>query len=155
MMINVTKLDAEIRRAGIAISGCDTNGIVFDEQGSQIQKRADVAAIIAAHDPNPSADELAALARKLGAKAIAQSVNGWFTWDISQMSTWVQDNIGTPLVNGRANLPVSITLTNIRPILVAFLDILDKILVMMIALAKMEIALRDDKWPEQNNPTIK
>lgn len=155
-MINIDKLSAELKAANIFFSGCNTDGVVWDIDGlTEIQTRADVIAVLAAHDPNPSAAELATIARKAGAKSIAQGVGSWFTWDVAAMSDWVQTNIGTPLANGRANLPASITLANIRPILVAFLDILDKMLVMMIALAKMEIALRDDKWPEQNNPTAK
>lgn len=52
-MINPTKLASELISAGIAISGCNDLGIVWDEQGQEIQTRADVAAIIQAHDPAP------------------------------------------------------------------------------------------------------
>lgn len=50
-MVNPVKLHTELVAAGIAISGCDSNGIVFDLNGNQIQSRSDVKAIIAAHIP--------------------------------------------------------------------------------------------------------
>jgi hypothetical protein len=50
-MINAQKLDAELKNAGIQISGCNTNGKVWDVGNNEIQSRADVAAVIAAHNP--------------------------------------------------------------------------------------------------------
>ena len=50
-MINVGKLHKQIEAAGIEISGCNANGIVWDADGNEIQSRADVEAIIAAHNP--------------------------------------------------------------------------------------------------------
>lgn len=52
-MINSTKLAAELVSAGITISGCNDSGVVWSEQGDEIQTRADVAAIIQDHDPIP------------------------------------------------------------------------------------------------------
>lgn len=53
-MINVEKLTQEIISSGIKISGCNINGVVWAEDGkTEIQKRADVALIIKAHDPTP------------------------------------------------------------------------------------------------------
>lgn len=52
-MINTQKLSKELALAGILSSGCNSNGVVWDVNGSEIQDRADVAAVIAAHDPAP------------------------------------------------------------------------------------------------------
>lgn len=49
--INVKKLHQELKTANIVISGCDSNGVVWDKLGKQIQDRADVLAILGAHDP--------------------------------------------------------------------------------------------------------
>jgi len=51
--INPIILTEQILNARINISGCDSGGNVFDVDGvTQIQTRPDVAAIIAAYDPN-------------------------------------------------------------------------------------------------------
>jgi hypothetical protein len=94
--------------------------------------------------PLPTTAELATNARRAGAKEIAASVTGWFNWTPAQANDWIQTNIGTPLTNGRTNPP-----TTLRAVFLAVLDILDKMLVIQIAMAKMIIALRDDRWPEQ------
>jgi hypothetical protein len=53
-MINTTKLSNELRAAGITTHGnCNSNGVVWDDDNNEIQKRADVKAILAAHDPTP------------------------------------------------------------------------------------------------------
>lgn len=53
--INVVKLHEELEAAGIEISGCDSNGKVLDNDNNEIHNRADVKAIIKAHDPAPDA----------------------------------------------------------------------------------------------------
>lgn len=53
MLINVSKLHNELIIQGIQINGCDSNGIVYDLSNREIQNRADVAMIIANHDPTP------------------------------------------------------------------------------------------------------
>lgn len=53
-MINVQKLTQELITAGIKISGCNSDGIVWAEDGTtEIQDRKDVKEIIARHDPTP------------------------------------------------------------------------------------------------------
>lgn len=51
--MNTTKLTKELIAAGIAVSGCNSAGKVWDMDGNEIQDRADVAEVIAAHDPSP------------------------------------------------------------------------------------------------------
>ena len=50
--INVGKLDIELRSLEIEISGCNSNGIVWDMEGNEIQDLPEVDAVIAAHDPS-------------------------------------------------------------------------------------------------------
>jgi len=49
--VNATKLHGELAAAGIEFSGCNSNGIVWALDGTEIQDRADVASVIAVHDP--------------------------------------------------------------------------------------------------------
>lgn len=51
-MINVEKLDRELKAAGIAVSGCNADGVVWGSDGStEIQDRPEVKVVIAAHTP--------------------------------------------------------------------------------------------------------
>jgi hypothetical protein len=52
-MIDSTKLYKELKAAGISLSGCNSNGVVWDANGNEIQARPDVAEVIALHDPTP------------------------------------------------------------------------------------------------------
>ncbi len=53
-MINVEKLTKELTMAGIKTAGCNSNGIVWAEDGTtEIQDRKDVKAVIAKHSPEP------------------------------------------------------------------------------------------------------
>lgn len=49
--INVMKLHKELVAAGVEISGCNSDGKVWDKDNIEIQDRADMQAIILAHDP--------------------------------------------------------------------------------------------------------
>lgn len=54
---NLLKLSKELIAAGVCTDGnCGDDGVVFDDDGNQIQTRPDVVAILAAHNP----DELVA-----------------------------------------------------------------------------------------------
>jgi len=57
-MINVTKLQKEL--SNIPNGGCNDKGVVWDVDGvTEIQSRPDVAAILAAHNPNtPAWDDI-------------------------------------------------------------------------------------------------
>ena len=58
MLINPTNLDRELKLAGIKTGGCNSNGIVWAEDGTtEIQDRKDVKAVIAKHDPTPIPEE--------------------------------------------------------------------------------------------------
>jgi hypothetical protein len=65
-MLNSTKLERELKAAGVEVSGCNSAGVVWDLEGNEIQSRVDVAAVIELHDPTPEiiltdAERIAAL----------------------------------------------------------------------------------------------
>ena len=50
---NIAILTQELRAAGISTAGnCSDTGIVWDDNNQEIQTRPDVAAILAAHNPD-------------------------------------------------------------------------------------------------------
>lgn len=56
-MINLRKLNKELKQAGISFAGVNDEGIVWGVDGkTEIQNRPDVFAIINSHDPNPEPD---------------------------------------------------------------------------------------------------
>jgi len=58
-MINLSKLTKEMTAAGIPISGCNVDGVVWAPDGTtEIQEQPDVALIISAHDPTPTPEPL-------------------------------------------------------------------------------------------------
>ena len=62
--INVEKLTRELMTSGIKISGCNSDGIVWAEDGiTEIQDRKNVKAIIKIHDPTP--DPVETLEKKI------------------------------------------------------------------------------------------
>lgn len=64
-MINTQKLFSELICAGVSTSGCNAIGIVWDLQSNEIQTRPDVAAIIAAHTPGSSWDDIRTIRNSL------------------------------------------------------------------------------------------
>lgn len=75
------------------------------------------------------------------------AVPGWATWTKTQARTWFDNNIHDPLVDGRAALPPTLTLTTTRIAIVGILDILDQMAVMLWNIARVIIALRNHTWP--------
>ena len=58
MLINPTNLDRELKLAGIKTGGCNSNGIVWAEDGTtEIQDLPEVQAVKKAHDPTPIFEE--------------------------------------------------------------------------------------------------
>ena len=51
--INAEKLHMELVKTGIGISGCNSNGVVWDDDNNEIQDRKDVKEILKKHDPTP------------------------------------------------------------------------------------------------------
>jgi hypothetical protein len=77
----------------------------------------------------------------------ARAIPSWATWTETEALTWGATNIGTPLTSGRSALPATLTLATARSAIIAILNILDKMWVMQVSLARLVIALRDKAWP--------
>lgn len=91
-MINYKKLTHELRNAGIQISGCNALGVVWDIDNNEIQTRADVAAIIAVHDP---VDYITPVTKTLEIEsdALLRSIPRWATWTTSEAVTYIERNV--------------------------------------------------------------
>lgn len=58
MLINTTKLARELVTAGISTFGnCNSDGVVWDDNGNEIQDQEDVRGVLLAHDPTPEAKD--------------------------------------------------------------------------------------------------
>lgn len=82
-----------------------------------------------------------------GAVTAVKNIPGWATWTKETAYTWGMTNIGTPLAEGRANLPATLTLATARIAIVQILNILDAMWTMQMAYGQMLIAMRNDRWP--------
>lgn len=98
----------------------------------------------------PSALELARRARYASAKVNAAAIPDWAIWTESQAQTWGNTNIGTPLTTARTSLTAmsTLNLTTFKSAMTIVLNILDAMWVMLWALTRMTIALRDAQWPD-------
>ena len=136
MNIDIIGLTKELNAAGIQVSGCNSDGKVWDPQGNEIQNRADVAAVVAAHNPsNWALIEQRSASRQIAAKGIARSIPNWATWSQQDWATWRDANVSATQINAIANLSDAKAMLN-------------KMAVILDSLAKMEIALRDQIWPD-------
>jgi hypothetical protein len=106
-----------------------------------------VQAIIDAHDGSDPVKIV-----QDGAEGMVIAIPLWAHYREDEAQTWWETNIHGPLVTGRTNLPVTLTLASTRVVIVALLDILDKMAAMMWAMARMIIALRNNTWPGLQNP---
>ena len=145
---NLPKLSKELMKAGISLQGnCNSQGVVWDDDNNEIQDRADVVAVLKAHDPiDYSAVNQAA--RLILAKDAVKAIPSWAKWTEEESLSWVQANISTPLADARASLPATLTLATVRVAFFVLLGILYKMLVLMVALTRMSVALRNKNWPE-------
>ena len=50
---NAMKLHDELEAAGFNISGCNSNGVVWDDKGKEIQDQPSVIIVLESHDPSP------------------------------------------------------------------------------------------------------
>jgi len=143
--VNIGKLINELAAAGFTQTRSRENEYIeVDGTNATVT----IQAIYDAHDPNPTAAEQAAAARALAARANAKAIPSWAAWSELEAQTWADANIGGKLTTGRATLPPSITLANIRPVILAILDILDGMYALQWATVRMVLALRDAQWPD-------
>lgn len=161
-MVNTDKLYSECRAAGLPI-----NTISIHRAGEFTPEEANyyvvpneywiewtspltgpqttaLNAVLAAHDPV----DYPAI-REAGAEAQAASIPNWASWTEAQVLTWLTDNIGTPLVAGRAAVPSPITsFAQVRAIIIGLLDIMDKQYTLEVAQSRMLVALRNKTFPK-------
>ena len=72
---NSLTLCRELIAAGISRDGnCSDDGVVFDDNGNQIQTRPDVVAILAAHDPDAILPQPATIEERLEAAELMISL---------------------------------------------------------------------------------
>ena len=65
---NIAILTQELRAAGISTDGnCSDTGVVWSDDGKEIQTRPDVAAILAAHNPDAILPQSATIEERLEA----------------------------------------------------------------------------------------
>ena len=152
MIINVSKLHQELEDAGIQIQGCDSNGIVWDINGNEIQDREDVAAIIAAHDPIDYV-EIARQQAEEDAINDYKVLPDWLKeWSANDAAAYVHDNVlnGFDAAGVDAyvdNLPATVEgmktgLKQIGGALVAIRDILEIIAKLLMYIRDLVIRFR-------------
>ena len=76
--INPRKLHKELENAGINLSGCNSDGLVWDKDNKEIQDRNDVKSIIALHDPTP--DQKPILHEKYSKAGVTTSAMVFSLW---------------------------------------------------------------------------
>lgn len=112
---------------GIAIENGRVGVDVLKEPTSE--ELATIQAELDAHDPAvPSAQT------RDGAAAQAAAIPAWATWTEAEALAWLQANIDDPLA-------AATTVAQVKPILQRMAAVLQ-------AMARMEIALRNQAWPE-------
>lgn len=132
-MINATKLDGELRAAGIPIDGVGlTDGVVrVDYKPEATQQQKDLAVtIIQNHDPNDLV-----LIRQNAAETLAASIPNWAGWSVQDWANYYSANISSTQINAVANLADAKVIMN-------------KMATVIDSLAKMEIALRNRVFPK-------
>jgi hypothetical protein len=104
---------------------------------------------------NPA--EYAIVMRRRGARAAIANIPNWATWDETTALDWGMTNIGTPLANGRDNLPPANTLTFsiVRNIILQIITIMLSMWKMQEAHTKMLIALRNELYPNLQETAAK
>ena len=98
--MNIKKLINELKDANIEASGCSEIGIIWDLENNEIQDRPDVAAVIAAHDPN--APDYIAIRSDTAYQGFMDSV-AFADWTAEELATWVQANVND-LASAKATL---------------------------------------------------
>jgi hypothetical protein len=93
--------------------------------------------------------------RQLSARDSAKNIPNWAAWSEAEAQTWGNTNIGTPLANARSSLPATLTLATARAAFVVLLNILDSMWVLLWALTRMVLALRNAQWPDIGQTTAK
>jgi hypothetical protein len=93
----------------------------------------------------PTLSQIASRLRKVNARTNAKAIPSWVSWSEAEALAWLTTNIGTPL---DTPIPTTITLSNIRPVLVNIVNVMKKQYALEQAQTRMLIALRDEIWSD-------
>lgn len=150
--VDITQLDASFKNASIPIDGLgwlaslEQVKVDYADAATPTQQ-SQGEALVAAHESTLDARN-AVLASAVGA---ASAIPNWAHWTQEETETWYEANIHQPLVTGRANVPATLTFTSTRAVIMGLITIMDQMAVMLWALARMVIALRNRTWPHLQN----
>ncbi len=91
MTINSTKLNQELKDAGIIFVSCNSNGVVIDIDGTtEIQDQPAVAAVITDHDPTDYVQQ-----RRDSARIDFENLPDWASWTADEVETHITDNVNS------------------------------------------------------------
>lgn len=124
------KLGKELVAAGIAHHGMslfdNVLEILLDNEGQSSSAQAVI-------DSHNGVDTI--LQRESAAKITAKAIPNWATWTQQDWATWRDANVSVTQINAVASLADAKVIMN-------------KMATVLDSLAKMEIALRDQNWPD-------
>ena len=87
--------------------------------------------------------EANAYALFVGARAAAKAIPNWATWTEAEALVWEQTNIGNRITTARNTLPATLTLATTRTAILGLITIFDNIQLLLVALIRLVIALRN------------
>jgi len=79
----------------------------------------------------------------IGARANMKAIPSWAAWTETEALAWEQTNIGARITTARSSLPATLTLATARTAILGLITILDNIQVLLVALVRMIIAIRN------------
>lgn len=99
--------------------------------------------------------EIQAIIERIGVRRTSRvsigGIPGWANWKESDVDDWRDDNIKTPLADARtllSGLSGQLTMAIFKNAMGRILDILDAMLVMLTAISKIIIFMRNKNWPD-------
>lgn len=138
-MVHIRGLLHELAVANITVGGCNTDGKVWDVSNNEIQERQDVAAVLAAHNPNAWNTIDQQIAVRLGAARVtAKAIPNWATWTQAEWTTYFNAN----LADSEADLVTTLSAARVM---------IKRQNLVINNLVKLVIAIRDQVWPDLPN----
>lgn len=134
-MVNVLGLTVELKTAGVQFSGCNSLGVVWGPDGSEIQTRPDVAAIITTHNKASwDAKEAQWIVTQNAARVAAKSLaNGWASMTQAEFLDWWTARLAPGIINA-LSIPQGAK------------DVLNALATAALREGQIDIAMRDWIW---------